>query len=172
VRTPSNLHRSSQLTSSLLRHTDGAQSFFPVYEPTQEDLLARLQASSDPLATHYDSTREVRARGAGAYQFSLDEEERKAQMEALESERRETERRRKEEGVDGGGDNGEDNDKEKGKVLTKAEEGRKRKLDERRALIEAKRIKVSFQQSIHFVPLDMDDRVGGWASVDVAFTSR
>jgi hypothetical protein len=93
-------------------------------------------------------------------------------MEALESERRETERRRKEEGVDGGGDNGEDNDKEKGKVLTKAEEGRKRKLDERRALIEAKRIKVSFQQSIHLVPLDMDPRVGGWASVDVAFASR
>jgi hypothetical protein len=39
--------------------TDGAQSFFPVYEPTQEDLKARLKAAEGPADTkHYDADQE------------------------------------------------------------------------------------------------------------------
>ena len=72
-------------------------------------------------------------------------------MEALERERRETELRRKEEGVDGSGGEG----KGKDKVLTKAEEGRKRKLEERRALIEAKRIKVRLKSAHLCGPLPL-----------------
>ncbi len=107
--------------------SDGEQSFFPVYEPSQEDLLARLREAEGPrLTTHYDATGENRARAAGAYQFSLDEEERRRQMDELKSVREETERKRKEQ--------------ERG--MSPFEIGRKRKLDERRAQIEAKRLKV------------------------------
>lgn len=39
--------------------TDGAQSFFPVYEPTQEDLKARLKAAEGPADTkYYDADQE------------------------------------------------------------------------------------------------------------------
>ena len=61
----------------------------------------------------------VRARGAGHYQFSLDDAKRAEQMASLKADRLETERAR---GV--------------------KENAAKRRLDERRALIEAKRRKV------------------------------
>lgn len=44
---------------------------------------------------HYDSTREVRTRGVGFYQFALDEEERDEQMQRLNEIRQETEMARK-----------------------------------------------------------------------------
>jgi hypothetical protein len=75
----------------------------------------------------------VRSKGAGFYQFAQDEEIRKEQMERLKKERDVTEQARSREGTD---------DKE-GPSLSAAQAAKKRKMDERRALIEAKRQKVS-----------------------------
>ncbi|KAJ9120118.1 hypothetical protein QFC22_003016 [Naganishia vaughanmartiniae] len=126
----------------------GPQSFFPVYEPTQEDLRARLKAAEGPADTkHYDANEEVRARAAGHYQFSQDETKRAEQMAALKAERNETQQARDERRNQGVGVNempaakGQPAGK-KMVILTPAQETKKRKLDERRALIEAKRIKM------------------------------
>jgi len=69
----------------------------------------------------------VRTRGAGAYQFSLDDQKRAEQMASLKGQRLETERVRNEASK---------------RVLSGAQEAQKRKVEERRALIEAKRRKV------------------------------
>jgi hypothetical protein len=70
----------------------------------------------------------VRTKGAGQYQFSLDEEQRAKEMASLDAQRRETEQARGEAVKRGG--------------LSAAQEIKKRKLDERRAIVEAKRIKL------------------------------
>ncbi|EJU04864.1 hypothetical protein DACRYDRAFT_98636 [Dacryopinax primogenitus] len=129
---------------------------FPVFEPSAERVAQIAESSKETNpAQHYDSTYENRARAAGFYQFSKDEEVRKKEMEELKKTREETERRRKEEGVD---DEEEDigpqpaavaepaevpkPEEKQGPVLSKAAEKRKRELEERRQLIEAKRRKV------------------------------
>lgn len=146
--------------------TDGEQSFFPVYEPTQEELKARYKvAEGGPMVDHYDAKKEgtntirlatstrgvltrssfsrlrhpptVRTKGAGFYQFAQDEEVRRRQMEELKQQRDETEQARAGSNPRGGSDG------PAGPVLSAAQEAKKRKLDERRALIEAKRQKVS-----------------------------
>ncbi|KAK4688676.1 hypothetical protein P7C73_g1430, partial [Tremellales sp. Uapishka_1] len=107
----------------------GDQSFFPVYEPDPEAIKAKyLAAEEEARPHHYDSTKEVRTRGAGQYQFSLDEEKRAEQMAALGAQRAETERARGAASNRGG--------------QSVAQEAKKRKLDERRALIQAKRAKL------------------------------
>jgi hypothetical protein len=80
----------------------------------QMEALAKKRDRSltPPPEEHFDSTREVRDRGTGFYQFSGTEEERRRQMEGLENERKETERARAE---------------------------RRKKLDERRRLVEERR---------------------------------
>ena len=65
-------------------------------------------------------------KGAGQYQFSLDEDKRAEQMAALAAEREKTIKARE----------------ETSKGFNKAMEDRKRKLDARRELIQAKRIQV------------------------------
>lgn len=67
----------------------------------------------------------VRVKGAGQYQFSLDEQRRAEQQAALKSQRHETELARAEAGRRGG--------------VTAAQEARKKKLEQRKAMIEAKR---------------------------------
>ncbi|EIW71548.1 hypothetical protein TREMEDRAFT_73338 [Tremella mesenterica DSM 1558] len=107
----------------------GDQKIFPVYEPDPDAIREKYrQAEEEARAHHYDSTKEVRTRGAGAYQFSLDEDARKEQMASLDAQRVETENARAKAGNRGG--------------LTAAQEMRKRKLDERKALVEAKRTKM------------------------------
>ncbi|GAA5956937.1 hypothetical protein JCM3765_006646 [Sporobolomyces pararoseus] len=106
----------------------GDQTSFPVFEPDPAILAQRAAtlaaAQNAPLVDHYDSTRETtRQRGAGFYQFSGTEEERKQQMEDLERERRETERKRK--GREELGD--------------KVRADRKREIEERKRMIEDKR---------------------------------
>ncbi|KAI5453607.1 hypothetical protein NCC49_005431 [Naganishia albida] len=124
----------------------GAQSFFPVYEPTQEDLKARLKAAEGPADTkHYDANQEVRSRAAGHYQFSQDEAIRAQQMAALKAERDVTQQAREENQsravqVVAGASHAEP--AKRVVVLTAAQEAKKRKLDERRAMIEAKRMKM------------------------------
>jgi hypothetical protein len=105
----------------------GDQREFHVYEPSAEELEARrARLNLDiPLNKHFDSTAEIRNRGAGFMQLSADEEERKKQMEALKNEREETERKRAELQI-------------KGDAAMK----REKELDERRRLIEEKKLKI------------------------------
>lgn len=70
----------------------------------------------------------MRVRGAGAYQFSLDEEKRAEQMASLEAERIATEQARTEANRRGG--------------LSAARQAHKNRIEERRALVEAKRAKL------------------------------
>lgn len=79
------------------------------------------------LVLHSRAHLAVRTRGAGAYQFSLDEKQRAEQMASLKGQRVETEVAREAAAK---------------RVLTAAQEAKKRQVEERRALIEAKRRKV------------------------------
>ncbi|BGP56523.1 hypothetical protein JCM8202_004581 [Rhodotorula sphaerocarpa] len=112
----------------------GDQTSFPVYEPDPEVLARRAAtlaaAAAAPLVSHYDSTRENRTKGAGFYQFSGNEDERQAQMEALAREREETERKRRERDEVG--------DAVKRKREGEVEE-RKRKIEAKRREMEEKR---------------------------------
>ena len=88
----------------------------------------------------------VRSRAAGHYQFSQDEAKRAEQIAALKAERQETQQAREEnqsrEVEIDVGQSGNGEPVKKKVVLTPAQEMKKRKLDERKAMIEAKRMKV------------------------------
>ncbi|KAJ6513328.1 hypothetical protein C8R45DRAFT_812987 [Mycena sanguinolenta] len=120
---------------------------FPVYRPSAdrvEQIEKQYSEANNPLGVHYDATAEVRARGAGYYQFSKDEETRKAQMEELKSARVETEMTRKETGaqdVHPGEIEGMQDSGSSGK--SRAMEKRKRELEERRKMLDAKRRKLT-----------------------------
>lgn len=60
--------------------------------PSAEMLQSAAPKETDQAVqdTHYDASKEVRTKGVGFYQFSKDEEERKAEFEALEKERKKT----------------------------------------------------------------------------------
>lgn len=121
-------------------------NFFPVYEPSS-DRVAAIQAAAaeenNPLNIHYDASREVRAKGAGFYQFSADEETRKKEMEELRQARHETEMTRQELGaVDLKAGEVEGMQEAPNALRNRAIEKRKRELEERRKLVEAKRRKL------------------------------
>ena len=105
-------------------HGDTVQArAFSLDEPIAEQ-MAHLAAKRDREATpppdeHFDARKEVRTKGTGFFQFSQDEEERKAQMEGLEEERQETERRRRE--------------------REERKEQKRREIEERRRLIKEKK---------------------------------
>ncbi|CAK5268546.1 unnamed protein product [Mycena citricolor] len=120
---------------------------FPVYRPSAER-VAQIEKEhaeeNNPLGAHYDASGENRAKGAGFYQFSKDEETRKAQMDELKASREETLNTRKEtgaidvlpgdiEGMREGPPSGQ----------SRAMEKRKRDLEERRKLLDAKRRKLT-----------------------------
>ncbi len=70
-------------------------------ERKMEELAKKRDRSlTPPPAEHYDARKEFRQRGTGFFAFSKDEEERQEQMRSLEEQRRETERVRKEKGLD------------------------------------------------------------------------
>lgn len=123
---------------------------FATYEPDiarQEQIKKFLEEQKEgPLDKHYDGSNENRAKGAGFYAFSQDEEERRKQMEELLNTRKETMEVRKDTGamdlkpgeaqglkVEGSG----------GKVQTAAMAKRKKELEERRNIIQMKRRKVT-----------------------------
>ena len=118
---------------------------FPVYMPS-EDRIAEIEKTfaeeNNPLNVHFNATKENRAMGAGFYQFSADEETRRAQMEELKTVREETMKVRQETGavdIKAGDVEG----MQVGEIArSRAVEKRKREIEERRALIEAKRKKV------------------------------
>ncbi|CCM04307.1 uncharacterized protein FIBRA_06478 [Fibroporia radiculosa] len=126
---------------------------FPVYEPSAERVAAieaEFAEENNPLNVHFDASREVRAKGAGFYQFSADEETRRKQMEDLRRAREETEKTRAElgaadarpgetEGMRAPGDKGEGSAAVGAR--SRATEKRKRELEERRKLLDAKRRK-------------------------------
>ncbi|KAG9010739.1 hypothetical protein FRB94_010016 [Tulasnella sp. JGI-2019a] len=120
--------------------SDNPEGHFPTYEPSAarlEKINADLQESlKDPLQ-HYDASRDNRSKGAGFYQFSADEETRRREMEELKAARNET----VEERQAAGADVPDISSQPEGKVLSRAGEKRKRDLEERRKLIEAKRKK-------------------------------
>ncbi|PNS17132.1 hypothetical protein CAC42_7186 [Sphaceloma murrayae] len=99
-----------------------AAAFNPEREVVEkmETLAAKRDRSlTPPPDVHFDATREVRSKGVGFMQLSLDKEERKRQMEALEREREETESKRQ----------------ERDKMMDE----RRAKLEERKRLIQEKR---------------------------------
>ncbi|KAG8833374.1 hypothetical protein FRC17_010770 [Serendipita sp. 399] len=111
-------------------------SNFPVYQPSAERVAKIMEnAMEDPITKHYDGTNENRAKGAGFYQFSTDEEVRKQQMKDLASTREETILARERNKFEG--------DAEDEAVVSRASSKRKRELEERRALLDAKKRKKS-----------------------------
>lgn len=68
----------------------------PVAAQMEELAKKRDKSLTPPPEQHFDSKQEIRNKGTGFFQFSGDVEERKRQMDGLEGERAETERRRKE----------------------------------------------------------------------------
>ncbi len=107
---------------------------------------------TDPIPDRSLST--VRDRAAGAYQFSQDETIRAAQMEALKKQREETEAARR--------------DASERTELTAAQESKKRKLDERRALIEAKRQKLlGGKEGVEKKKAEMQDKAASRLLEDV-----
>ncbi|KAJ6494780.1 hypothetical protein C8R47DRAFT_1213459 [Mycena vitilis] len=125
---------------------------FPVYQPSADRVaqIEKEQAEANhPLGVHYDAAAEVRARGAGFYQFSKDEEMRKAQMDELKSARNETERTRKEAGavdIRPGEVEGMQDSDSAATGKSRAMEKRKRELEGRRKLLDAKRRKLTTGQ--------------------------
>ncbi|KAG8874898.1 hypothetical protein FRB97_005559 [Tulasnella sp. 331] len=118
------------------------EAHFPTYEPSVERLEkinSDLQESlKDPLQ-HYDASKDNRSKGAGFYQFSADEETRRREMEELKAARNETVEERLATGADGADSPSQSEEK----VWSRAGEKRKRDLEERRKLIEAKRKKAN-----------------------------
>jgi len=139
-------HHGLHITLIPLSITDNPVNFFPVYEPSS-DRVAAIQAAAaeenNPLNQHYDANREVRAKGAGFYQFSADEETRKKQMEELRQAREETEKTRQELGaVDLKAGEVEGMQEAPNPLRSRAIEKRNRELEERRKAVDAKRRKL------------------------------
>ena len=117
---------------------------FPIYQPSEQriaEVEQKFSEANNPLNVHYDASTEVRAKGAGFYQFSGDEETRRRQMEELKSAREETEKTRHElraEDIRPGQDEGMTAGSN---IKSRAMEKRKREIEERRKLVEAKRKK-------------------------------
>ncbi|KAG9099769.1 hypothetical protein FRC06_004868 [Ceratobasidium sp. 370] len=126
-------------------YANGRATHFPVYEPTAEK-RAEVEESlveSSPFA-RYDASKDNRATGAGFYQFSADEEARAREMEELKRARVETVLARAEvEAEDRALDAvvvGEGGAEKTGR--SRAVEKRRKELDERRQMLEAKRRKM------------------------------
>ena len=124
---------------------------FPTYQPSEErvtEIAKAFAEENNPLGVHYDASREIRAKGAGFYQFSADEETRKVQMQELDALREETAKTRQELGavdIKPGDIEGMRDGEAPGTVgatKSRAMEKRKRDLEERRNMIEAKRKKL------------------------------
>jgi len=105
------------------------------------EVAKQYAEENNPLNLHYDASREVRAKGAGFYQFSGDEETRKAQMAELKASRDETTKTRQELGAQDIMPGQEEGMTADG-VESRAMEKRKREVEDRRQMVEAKRRKL------------------------------
>ena len=153
------------VTDTILVFADNPVNFFPVYEPSAERVKAvqdELAEANNPLSSHYDASKEVRAKGAGFYQFSGDDETRKKQMEELKTVREETKKTREDLGaMDVRPGEVEGMREESAQPASRALEKRKREIEERRALLEAKRKKTKV------IPEGDKDGVTGQSSSSV-----
>ncbi|KIP05024.1 hypothetical protein PHLGIDRAFT_74899 [Phlebiopsis gigantea 11061_1 CR5-6] len=129
------------------RRSEVPRHLLPQEEAEPEELdpfviCASLAEENNPLNIHYDASKEVRAKGAGFYQFSGDAETRRSQMEELKNARDETGKTRQELGaVDLRPGEMEGMATDAVPQKSRALEKRKRELEERRRLLEAKRRK-------------------------------
>ncbi|KAJ7475800.1 hypothetical protein FB451DRAFT_1397202 [Mycena latifolia] len=122
---------------------------FPVYQPSAdrvEQIEKEHAEANNPLGVHYDASNEVRAKGAGFYQFSKDEETRKAQMDELKAARDETEKTRQETGAVDVLPGEVEGMQSASSGRSRAMEKRKRELEERRKMVDAKRRKLAAGQ--------------------------
>jgi hypothetical protein len=101
----------------------------------------RDRSATPPPPTHYDAAKEIRTKGVGFYSFSRDEWVRRAEMEDLEGQRRETERLR-----------GEREEKK---------ERRRREIVERRRAIGEKRAKKMADSFLEGLEADIPAPKGG-----------
>ncbi len=125
---------------------------FPIYTPSADRVaeIEKMHAEeNNPLGVHYDATSEVRAKGAGFYQFSGDEETRQRQMEELRAVREETQATRQGQGaVDASVEGMVASGSGAGEGVGKGVEKRKREIEERRRKIEAKRRKLKGEPAV------------------------
>jgi hypothetical protein len=145
--------------------TGGDVNYYPVYEPSAERVAEIREAAKETDPTiHYDSTRDVRDKGAGFYRFSGDEEARRKQLEELKQARLETERARTEAVLEDSSPTPATDSPtsipESGVGVTgRGIEKRKREIEERRKALDAKR-----RKKVTNVAEDRDKRVPGSAS--------
>ena len=112
----------------------------PVAVQMEELARKRDKSETPPPGAHFDSTKEVRTKGTGFFQFSGDAEQRKRQMEDLEAERVETE---------------------------KIRAAREAKLTQRRRELDARRDKIQ-QQSAKRKANDFLEELGMQATIPIA----
>jgi hypothetical protein len=132
--------RPAMPTNVIYGDTVQAAAFNP--DETIAEQMAELAKNRDkedtpPPDVHFDSSKDIRTKGVGFFQFSADAEERKKQMENLELERKETERRRVE--------------------TLKRKEDRKKEIEERKQAILQKRSKVKADRFLN----DLMGEIGG-----------
>ncbi|KAK7690788.1 hypothetical protein QCA50_005888 [Cerrena zonata] len=148
---------------------DNPVNHFPTYQPSDEriaEINASLVEENNPLNIHYDASQEVRAKGAGFYQFSADEVTRRKEMEDLKKAREDTEKTREELGavdVRPGEVEGMVQESEGvGEQLKKsrAMEKRKRELEERRKMLDAKRRKTNHGNEPPSIKIEVQEPMG------------
>ncbi|KAJ3815564.1 hypothetical protein EV368DRAFT_81778 [Lentinula lateritia] len=130
----------------VIRNTQILQNHFPTYQHTEDritEIINEHSEENNPLEKHYDPNLEIRDRGAASYTFSTDEKTRQAKLNELKSRHLETDAIRKEMGamdVLPGEIEGMQVPEVRSSV--KGSEKRKREIEERRKMLDAKRKKV------------------------------
>ncbi|KAM5538540.1 hypothetical protein V8D89_007873 [Ganoderma adspersum] len=117
---------------------------YPVYQPSLErQAQIRADAEESPINVHYDSSREVRVKGSGAYDFSSETIRRGMQQGSLNDSREETKAARQEAGAEDKHLEGMRADEAPGSAPARslAMEKRKRELEERKKQLEARKRK-------------------------------
>lgn len=106
-----------------------------ITEKMAEIAKKRDRSATPPPDTHFDARAEVRTKGTGFYTFSQDSEERKRQMDALEADRLETEKIRKE--------------------REEKQQQRRREIEERKKLIAQQRSKAQADKFLNELEFDV-----------------
>ncbi|KAJ3734285.1 hypothetical protein DFJ43DRAFT_1137554 [Lentinula guzmanii] len=129
----------------VIRNPRVLQNHFPTFhldEDRRTQIVNEYAEENNPLDKHYDPNSEVRDRGAASYSFSLDEQTRQARLDDLKATHLETNATRKEMGaVDVRPGEIEGMQAPEVGRSAKGSEKRKREIEERRKILEAKRKK-------------------------------
>ncbi|KAJ3999469.1 hypothetical protein F5050DRAFT_1737916 [Lentinula boryana] len=129
----------------VIRNPRVLQNHFPTFhldEDRRTQIVNEYAEENNPLDKHYDPNFEIRDRGAASYSFSLDEQTRQARLDDLKATHLETNATRKEMGaVDVRPGEIEGMQAPEVGSSAKGSEKRKREIEERRKILEAKRKK-------------------------------